>query len=114
MCVRSAAGIGFEFVVTPTLAANIKAPFSCINRRTTGAIELVAPNQLPCQRFSRADGWTSREKRSDHNRHQKAWQRAGPGYRRKQRWFEMKNHAQLHLHRINRSDWQLFVRQYPL
>src|SRR5260370_23072489 len=50
MRVDCAVGISLEFVVTPTVSANIKGPLARIDRRAAGTIELVTPHQAPHRR----------------------------------------------------------------
>src|SRR5437588_580310 len=66
--VGSATRISFEFVVAPTVTANVEGPLARINRRATGAIELVAPDQTPYSRITGVRCWTRRENRADNDR----------------------------------------------
>src|SRR6185503_19413741 len=47
MRICSAIGVALKFVITPTVAANIKGPLAGTNRRATGSVKLVAPHQGP-------------------------------------------------------------------
>ena len=58
--VDCAVRISLEFIVTPTVSANIKGPLARINRRAAGTIELVTPRQAPHRRITGERGWAHR------------------------------------------------------
>src|SRR5258706_9996721 len=55
-----AARIRLEFAVTPAVAAKIKGPLACINRRAVRTIELVTPHQAPNCRIAGIRYWPRR------------------------------------------------------
>ena len=55
--VLAGAGVDFEFAIAPTAAAEIEGPFGGIGSGVRGAVEFVAPDQMPLG----SEGWKRRK-----------------------------------------------------